>query len=250
MPRDSNEQRRRTSIDLNADVGEGMAADAALLALVSSCSIACGGHAGDRDSMTTAIAGARRHGVAIGAHPSYPDREGFGRRSRFLTGDALLDSLHTQIGEFAEACTAGGDVMRHIKPHGALYNDAAEDDALAAIVVRACAAAPDAPALWGPPGSALQRAARAAGLEFRAEAFADRGYGAGGRLLPRGEAGALLEPAAAARQAVSIARCEPVAGTVIAADTLCVHGDSPAAGAIAQAVCDALREAGVQIRAT
>jgi UPF0271 protein len=243
------------SIDLNADLGEGAGTDDALLEIVSSCNIACGGHAGDEASMAAGIAAALRHGVVIGAHPSYPDREGFGRRSRFAGGGALYEALTRQATTFASIAAELGARVGHLKPHGALYNDAAHDPALAAIVARTAAENPGRIALVGPPGSELEGAASALHIPFIAEAFADRRYRGDGSLVPRGEAGAVIGTAEdSARQALLLAR----EGTVVTidgrrlglrADTLCLHGDAPGAVAAAAAIRDALLAANVQIAA-
>lgn len=244
------------SIDLNADLGEGMGTDDALLAIVSSCNIACGGHAGDYASMAAGIAAALRHGVAVGAHPSYPDREGFGRRSHFLRDDALYEALTGQATTFAAIAADLGARVAHLKPHGALYNDAAQDAALAAIVARAAAEVPGRIALVGPPGSELECAASRLHIAFIAEAFADRRYRADGSLVPREEPGAVMASSAeCASQALLLAQegaVVTVEGQRIAlrADSLCLHGDTPGAVATAAAVRDALLGANVQIAAT
>ena len=177
------------SIDINADLGEGDASDAEILRVVSSCNIACGGHAGDAASMRATVAAACKNGVAIGAHPSYPDREGFGRRSAFLAGAELLTTLVEQIRSLSAVVSEQGAALHHVKPHGALYNDACSDAELADVVAEAIAEACDGAFLVGPPDSELQRAAGRRGLRFLAEAFVDRAYLADGRLVPRSEPG-------------------------------------------------------------
>jgi UPF0271 protein len=243
------------TIDLNADLGEGDPHDASLLALVSSCNVACGGHAGDSDSMRATIATAMRHDVAIGAHPSYPDREHFGRRSLRLPGAQLRTSLADQLSRLSACAGELGARLTHVKPHGALYNDAADDPELAAIVAAATAAVAAKAALVGPAGSALEAAATDAGLAFVAEAFVDRAYRADGRLVPRSTTGSVYtDIAAMCGQAVSLAMSGTVhaaTGEIIAvrADTLCVHGDTPGAAAAAAAVREALEASGIRIRA-
>ncbi len=244
-----------TSIDLNADLGEGDAFDEALLAIVSSCNIACGGHTGDAATMATTVALARQHDVAIGAHPSYPDPDGFGRRSGFLLGDALTDSLVEQIESLQAITHAAGATMTHVKPHGALYNDAARDSVLAANVISAVKrAAPDC-VLVGPPASALEAAANDAGLSYRCEAFVDRAYLADGALAPRAEPGAVhSELSTITTQAVRLAQSQQVTAQngeviTIAADTLCIHGDTDNADVAAAAVRDVLEANGIEIRA-
>ncbi|MEO7118900.1 MAG: 5-oxoprolinase subunit PxpA [Candidatus Limnocylindrales bacterium] len=247
-------------IDLNADVGElddadgSVVGDDPLIALVSSVNIACGGHAGDAASMRRAVAAAHANGVAIGAHPSYPDREGFGRRDMDLSAEALASSIREQIDALATIVRDAGATMVHVKPHGALYNRAAVDSELATLIagaVRACS--PDL-VLVGLAGGFLLQAGRTAGTRVAAEAFADRAYEADGTLRNRSLAGALHEdPAVAAAQAVSIvvdARVTAFDGSQVAvrADTLCLHGDTPVAPLIAAAVRQALTRAGVEIR--
>lgn len=243
------------TIDLNADLGEGGEYDAALLALVSSCNIACGGHAGDEHSMAETVRIALEHGVAIGAHPSYPDRDGFGRTSGFLSGDALYESLTGQVTALVDIAGELGARLTHLKPHGALYNDAAADADLADICARVAVETPGDVSLVGLPGSALQAAAANNGIGFVGEAFVDRAYTADGRLVPRSEAGAVYTDIdAMTAQALSLARdrcVQAMSGerVAVAADTLCIHGDTPGAAAAARAVRAALEAHGIEIRA-
>lgn len=244
-----------TSIDLNADLGEGDPFDAELLAIVSSCNIACGGHAGDTQSMRATIEAAMRNDVAIGAHPSYPDPEGFGRQSGFLTGDALYESLTEQVTALADIAAQLGATLSHVKPHGALYNDAVLDRELADVIARVTAETAGAPSLVGMADSELQIAADRYRLEFVAEAFVDRAYEADGTLVSRSEPGAVhADLAVATTQAVGLAKKGRVTarnGDVIdvRADTLCIHGDTPGAAEAARAVRDVLESHGVEIRA-
>lgn len=243
------------SIDLNADLGEGDAHDLDLLQIVSSCNVACGGHAGDLDSMTTTVRAALANGVAVGAHPAYPDRAGFGRRSGFARGKRLRAALRQQIDALRDVAKAAGVTLTHVKPHGALYNDAARDRDLAELVADVVAATAGAPALVGPPGSELQAAAKARKLQYRAEAFVDRAYRADGSLVPRTEPGAVhTELNTMTTQAVRLAiegRIVAQSGDEIeiAADTLCIHGDTDRAAEAARAVRDVLGANGVEIRA-
>lgn len=243
------------SIDLNADLGEGYASDADLLGIVSSCNIACGGHSGDERSMQATAAAAIANDVAIGAHPSYPDRDGFGRCSWFLSGDALFESLLEQLGTLSRVCNALGTSIGHVKPHGALYGDAAADVELAEIIIRSIHALDDAISLVGPSEGELATLARSVGTNYISEAFVDRAYLADGRLVPRSEVGALHSSLdVIASQAVSIAvhkRVSAIGGEVVpvVADTICVHGDTPNAAAAARCVRDALQQEGVVIRA-
>lgn len=246
-------------MDLNADLGETVegeptADDAAMFAVVSSASIACGGHAGDARSMRDAVAGAMASGVAVGAHPSYLDRAGFGR-VRISVDPA---ELRRQLGDQLAALAAAGADIRYVKPHGALYHAATEDAATARAVAAAVAdfAADIGRAL---PvlglGGAIVDAAESAGLPFRQEAFLDRGYRADGGLVPRGAPGALLDdPRRVAERAVRLAEdglVVAVTGETVRSEavSLCLHGDSPGAVAMARAVRAALDAAGIAVRA-
>ncbi|MBW9095337.1 LamB/YcsF family protein [Microbacterium jejuense] len=247
------------AIDLNADLGETVdgvptADDEAMFAVISSANVACGGHAGDAASMRQAVARAGRFGVAIGAHPSYPDRAGFGRVAVAMAPTDLEAAVDSQLGALVDA---GADI-RYVKPHGALYHAVTADRAQADAVARAVAALAERlgrplPVL-GLPGE-IEGAAASRGLPFVREAFLDRGYLPDGSLVPRTQPGALLDdPERVAARAVRLARegvVEAVDGTVVRADaaSLCVHGDSPSAVAMARAVRAALDAAGVEVRA-
>lgn len=212
-------------IDLSADLGEGSPGEDEIWPLISSANVACGGHTGDADSMREAARRAREHGVRLGAHPSYPDRDHFGRVSIVITPDALLASLIEQIS----ALRAFGDV-RHVKPHGALYNDAHKDRALANVVIEAMRAIDPSLAIVAPDTSQMAAAARAAGTPVIREAFADRRYEPDGSLVPRKIAGSTLTIAEAVAQANLLAHEATVIardGTriSIAFDTICIHAD-------------------------
>ncbi len=243
------------TIDLNADLGEGDAFDEELLQIVSSCNIACGGHAGDEISMVTTVQNAIANGVAVGAHPSYPDREGFGRESGFMRGEPLYESLTRQVETLADIAGGLGAKLTHVKPHGALYNDAVNDRELADVIARVTAEAPGGPALVGMANTELQAAARRHSLNFIAEGFVDRAYEADGTLVSRKEPGAVhSELAVATNQAVAIARDGRVTArngeTIgVEADTLCIHGDTPNAAEAARAVRNVLENRGVEILA-
>lgn len=243
------------SIDLNADLGEGDPFDEELLSIVSSCNIACGGHAGDDESMARTVAAALANGVCVGAHPGYPDREGFGRVSGYQRGDDLYESLTDQVTALADIAAELGARLSHVKPHGALYNDAVRDRELADVIARVIAEAPGAPAFMGMANTELQYAAERHGLEFIAEAFVDRAYEPDGTLVSRSEPGAVHgELSVAATQAVGLAETGRVTarnGDVIdiEADTLCIHGDTPGAAQAARAVRDVLESHGIEIRA-
>ncbi|MBV9822306.1 MAG: LamB/YcsF family protein [Actinobacteria bacterium] len=247
------------SIDLNADLGEGFgawgdrAADEALLGIVTSANVACGFHAGDPVIMRRVCAQAVERGVAIGAQVSYRDLVGFGRRRiEVAPADLTADVLY-QLGALDGFARAAGDRVRYLKPHGALYNVAAVDAAQARAVVDALLAWDRPLPVLALPGSALATAVGAAGLTVVAEAFCDRGYRPDGSLVPRDQPGALLhEPAAIADRALELVST----GTLTAVDgstvsvrpgSLCVHGDTPGAVAIARAVAGRLTGAGVRL---
>ena len=243
------------SIDLNSDIGEGAPYDAELLRIISSANIACGGHAGDAGTMAQTIQGAIANGVAVGAHPGYPDREGFGRESGFMSGDELYESLTQQVAALADIAAELGAKVTHVKPHGALYNDAVGNAELADIIARVTAEAPGDLALMGMANTELQAAAERHGLAFIAEAFIDRAYEADATLVSRKEPGAVHEDLnVATTQAVRLAEEGQVTarnGDVIDvhADTLCIHGDTEGAAEKARAVRDVLESHGVEIRA-
>jgi 5-oxoprolinase (ATP-hydrolysing) subunit A len=245
-------------IDLNSDVGESygawtMGQDEALIPLVTSVNIACGAHAGDPLVMARTVDLAGRHGVAIGAHPGYPDRDGFGRRDLAMTADELEASVLYQLGALAAFVSAAGLRLGHVKPHGAMYNRAARDAELSAAICRAVQRVDSSLVVVGLAGSVLLETARAIGLAVAAEAFADRAYEADGSLRSRRLPGAILPtPEAAAEQALSIVTLGNVTShdgqpVRIAADTLCIHGDTPAAPDYARHIRRALESAGVTV---
>jgi len=242
------------SIDLNADVGEGLdAADAAILPLITSANIACGGHAGDLRTMRATVALALEFGVGIGAHPGYPDREGFGRREVDISDADLRASIREQLESLAAVVAEAGAQIVHVKPHGLLYNKAAADPVLARSLAAVVQEWDPRVVLVGLAGSHLLDAGRSFGLAVAAEGFADRAYEPDGSLRPRSRHGALLaDPALVAAQAVSIARdgrapLDDGGAVAVAAETLCLHGDEPAAVKNARAVREALAAAGVAL---
>ncbi len=245
-----------TSIDLNSDLGEGAGHDAEIMRLVTSANIACGGHAGDERTMRETVDLALRHGVAIGAHPGYPDRANFGRIPMTMDALALVESVSAQVRALREVASAAGARVRHVKAHGAMYNQAERDVAVASAV--ASGIFDDARGagllVFAPPGSAMLVSARAMDLRVAREGFVDRAYERDGTLRSRRLPGALhTDPSVAAAQAVSFVRDGGVRafdGTFLplAIDTLCLHGDTPGAPAIAVAVRDALARAGVEVR--
>jgi 5-oxoprolinase (ATP-hydrolysing) subunit A len=233
-------------IDLNADVGEGFGTDAALVALVTSANVACGFHAGDARTMRAICSAAVVAGAAIGAHVSYRDREGFGRRALPVEAETVLAEAGEQIEALQSAALMAGGRVAYLKPHGALYHRASSDPDCAAALVAAAAAADGGPlAVLAFPGSSLLELAREAGLLAVAEGFADRAYAVDGTLLPRSERGATLEAEAAARQAVALAHGE----LGVRVRSICVHGDSPCAAALTAQVREALVSAGVELQA-
>ncbi|SFF36618.1 LamB/YcsF family protein [Blastococcus tunisiensis] len=246
-------------IDLNADLGEGFGVwrlgdDDALLAVVTSANVACGFHAGDPATMRRVCAGAAAAGVAVGAQVSYRDLAGFGRRFIDVDPAELADDVLYQLAALDGIARSVGTRVSYVKPHGALYNAAVTHEGQAAAVVDAVLAFDRRLPLLGLPGSALLRSAEAAGLRPVPEGFADRGYTPGGRLVPRRSPGALVEePATVAARAVRMAAdgvVEAVDGTALLmpVESICVHGDTPGAAAIARAVRAALTGAGIALR--
>lgn len=242
-------------IDLNADLGEGMGSDDDLLGIVTSANIACGGHAGDRGSMRRTVAHARSRRVAIGAHPSYPDREEFGRRKLTIAGSALQESLTEQIGALAAIAGEEGARVRYLKPHGALYHAVLDDDEHAEALVTA-AAEHALPLLLAPQARerTIGALARMTGVKIYSEGFADRGYDDEGFLLPRQRPGAVFSRVDdALAQALDLAR-----GTVrthsgaqlpMLVRSICVHGDTPGAISLARSIRAGLSNAEVDVRA-
>jgi UPF0271 protein len=247
-------------IDLNADVGEAFGAftfgdDAVLMASITSANVAAGFHAGDPSILRATVRLAKAHGVAIGAHPGFPDLAGFGRREMRVTPEEAEDFILYQIAAVAGVAAAEGGKLAHVKAHGALYNLAAADRQLAGALARAVAAFDTALLLFAPPRSAMAGAARDLGLRVAHEAFADRAYEADGRLVPRRVEGSVLDDVqAVAARAVKIATEGGVtardgSALRIDADTICIHGDTPGAGRLSAAVRSALELAGVAVKA-
>jgi UPF0271 protein len=244
------------AIDLNSDLGEGAGHDAEIMRRVSSANIACGGHAGDEGSMRETIGLAMRHGVSIGAHPGYPDRANFGRVPMPMDALALIEEVSAQVRALAEIAAELGARVRHVKAHGAMYNQAERDGAIASAI--ATGIYDDARGaglvVFAPPGSAMLERALAMDLRVAREGFVDRAYEADGTLRSRMLPGALhTDPAVAAAQAVSFVRDGGVRAhdgsfLRLAVDTLCLHGDTPGAPAIAEAVRDALAREGIEVR--
>lgn len=247
-------------IDFNSDLGEGfglyrLGDDQAVLAQITSANIACGFHAGDPRIMRQTVATAIAAGVAIGAHPSFPDLQGFGRRNMNLSPDEAYECVLYQVGALSGFARAQGTTLQHVKPHGALYNQAAADPALARAICEAVRDFDPSLYLYGLANSTLTDAGEALGLTVRHEVFADRTYQADGSLTPRGQANAMITNA---EQAVAQVLCMLREGHVVAvdgslvpvrADTLCIHGDQPGAAAFAHAIRQALCREGVLVRA-
>ena len=246
-------------VDLNADVGESYGAyvigdDEALLASVTSASVAAGFHAGDPGVLRRTIRLAHARGVGVGAHPGFQDLAGFGRREMRLSAAEAEDLVLYQIAAVAGIAQAEGVRLQHVKPHGALYNRAATDAGLAEAIVRAVRAFDARLILFGPPRSALLEAGRAAGLRIAAEAFADRAYQRDGTLAPRRMTESVIsDPSVVVSRAVRMIVERVVLATdgtpvPIEPDTLCVHSDTPGAGRLAAAIRRGLEAAGIAIR--
>lgn len=249
---------RQPAIDLNADVGEAAtpehrAAEDAVIASVTSVNIACGGHTGDEATMRHAVRLAARRGVAVGAHPSYPDRANFGRARVEIEPQALRSSLARQIAALDAVAQSERATLTHCKPHGALYHAASVDESVARSIYQTCRDHNPSMRLIAQAGSQAAAWWRAWGAAVIEEAFADRAYERDGSLRARSERHALItDPASAAAQAVSIAtartvRCADGSSIPLAADTLCIHADTPNAALIAARVAEALRAAGVTL---
>jgi 5-oxoprolinase (ATP-hydrolysing) subunit A len=249
---------RPVRIDLNADLGESFGAwpmgqDALLMPVVSSANVACGGHAGDPGTMRRTVRLARSHGVAVGAHPGYPDLLGFGRREMQMSPQEVEDLVVYQVSALAGIARSEGVRLQHVKAHGALYNQACRDEDLAEAIARAVVACDPSLVLFGLPDSALLQAGLDAGLPVAAEAFADRAYQPDGSLVSRSQPGSVIHDldtvVARAVALVCEGSVEAIDGARIAfeVDTLCVHGDTPGAAALAAALRRGLEDAGVTV---
>ncbi|MCI1899884.1 MAG: 5-oxoprolinase subunit PxpA [Enterobacter sp.] len=242
-------------VDLNADLGEGCGSDAALLQLVSSANIACGSHAGDAQTMRDCVREALKNGVAIGAHPSFPDRENFGRTAMHLPPETVYAHMLYQIGALQAIARAEGGQLCHVKPHGMLYNQAAKEVALADAIARAVYSVDPGLILVGLAGSELIRSAERHGLVAREEVFADRGYQADGSLVPRTEPGALIaneeQALAQTLEMVQHGRVKSVTGewAQVRAQTVCLHGDGEHALAFARRLREAFAVNNIKISA-
>jgi 5-oxoprolinase (ATP-hydrolysing) subunit A len=245
-------------IDLNSDLGEGfgpwtMGNDAAMLDVVTSANIACGGHASDPETMFLTLSQAAARGVVVGAHPGYADREGFGRRIIPMTPDGIGRMVAAQVGALAGVAALAGTEVRYVKPHGALGNLAADDRGVADAIAAAVAALPGHLAVLAISGTELEFAARAAGIEVFSEVFADRAYLPNGRLVPRSRPGSVLRDAeAAAARLVGfldsglmpVTDGDPIP---LAVQSVCVHGDTAGAVEMARVIRERLAAAGVTV---
>jgi len=240
------------SIDLNADVGEGMD-DAALLPFVTSANVACGLHAGDPSVMDGTVALALSRGVRVGAHPGYPDRENFGRRAVEMAFDAIENLVLFQVAALDGFVRSRGGTLTHVKPHGALYHGGAEFPDVARAIAEGVRRFRTSLVLVGAAGSMLIEAGRDAGLPVAEEAFADRRYMPDGSLVSRGQPGAVItDPEESAEQALRLARDRSVVAAdgstiEIRADTICLHGDTPGAERIARRIHERFRAEGIRI---
>lgn len=240
-------------IDLNSDVGEGAGTDEQLLSLVSSANIACGGHAGDESTMAQTVRLAIEYGGGVGAHPSFPDREGFGRQVFRMSSADLRDSLIEQIQNLQAVAARFGVAVQHVKAHGALYNAAVDDPRLCAVIAEAVRAINPGLIVVALAGSSMAETFERMGLRVAREAFIDRGYTPRGTLVPRDQPEAVVaDPYEAASRAVHLVRdglVTAVDGSDVSvrADTLCIHSDTPGAVLLARAVRNALDEAEITV---
>jgi UPF0271 protein len=229
-------------IDLNADVGEECGQDGPLMRCITSANVACGVHAGSVATMRETVLLAQEHGVAVGAHPSFPDREHFGRREMHMRSAEIADLVIRQIEALASIASNQGIRLQHVKPHGALYNVAVRDRRVADAIARGVVSVDRSLVLLGLPRSELVAAAEAAGLRTAGEAFADRAYRADGTLVPRTEPGAVIHnPEEVLARVVSLAARPDV-------ETICVHGDTPGAAELASKIRAALEAAKFEVK--
>ncbi len=245
----------KLQVDLNADLGEGAGHDAELFELISSANIATGFHAGDSDTMHAAVCAAKEHSVAVGAHPSFFDRENFGRKELKVSNEEVFDAVAYQLGIFQAVASAVGMRPNHVKPHGALYNMAVRDKKLADAIARAITSVDPKLILFAPDNTELARAGEAHGLQIAREVFGDRNYLNDGWLVPRTRPDALLrDPKEAAQRVLRMLRQGKVRSVEghdvdVRAETICVHGDTPGAVEFARELRTQLESQGVRISA-
>ncbi|MFC3194278.1 5-oxoprolinase subunit PxpA [Marinicella sediminis] len=248
------------SVDLNCDLGEyenlrDDLKDAAIMPFISSCNIACGGHAGNRTVIAHTVQLAMQYGVNMGAHPGFPDRANFGRSVIDISREELKKSLNEQIQRVKQAIESVGSQLQHVKPHGALYNLAADDYGLATLLVEMVRSIGPEIRFYGLANSAMAMACEQLDVRFVAEAFTDRAYQADGRLLSRSEVGAVIEGTGhITRRAIALVREQCVVASTgerveLQAETLCLHGDHPNSAGQARALHEALCEAGIEVKA-
>jgi UPF0271 protein len=243
----------KLSVDLNADLGEGSGHDAELFEVITSANIATGFHAGDSDTMHAAISNAMQHGVAVGAHPSFFDRENFGRKELKVPNEEVFDAVAYQLGIFQAIASAVGVRPNHVKPHGALYNMAVRNGDLAEAIAHAIESVDPRLTLFAPDNTELSRAGEAHGLKVAPEIFADRNYLNDGWLVPRTRPDALLhDPKEAARRVLRMLREGKVRSVEgrdvdVRGETICVHGDTPGAVEFARELRTQLEHEGVKI---
>ncbi|MBQ4915404.1 5-oxoprolinase subunit PxpA [Maribacter sp. MMG018] len=222
-------------VDINCDVGEGVENEDKLFPFISSCSIACGGHVGNKETMAATVALAKANNVKVGAHPAYPDPLNFGRVSMSISEKALVASIREQISELQDICMYKGVGLGHIKPHGALYNDIAKDESLAEVFLRAIEPYRSHLFLYVPYGSKIEALAKAEGFKIKREAFADRNYNNDLSLVSRNNENALIRDPKEVLGHIGLIVKEHKVSTVskdvktLSADTFCVHGDTPEA---------------------
>jgi len=245
----------KLQVDLNADLGEGAGHDAELFELISSANVATGFHAGDSDTMHAAVCAAKEHSVAVGAHPSFFDRENFGRKELKVSNEEVFDAVAYQLGIFQAVASAVGMRPNHVKPHGALYNMAVRDKKLADAIARAITSVDPKLILFAPDNTELARAGEAHGLQIAREVFGDRNYLNDGWLVPRTRPDALLrDPKEAAQRVLRMLRQGKVRSVEghdvdVRAETICVHGDTPGAVEFARELRTQLESQGVRISA-
>ena len=243
------------SVDLNADLGEGAGHDEEVLEFVSSANIACGFHAGDPTSILQSIRAAHERGVAVGAHPSFPDRVDFGRKEMALPSEEIYAIITYQLGAFQALAHAAGAGMNHVKAHGALYNMAARDRSLAEVIADAVFTFDPRLILFVPPGGIFERAAQERELQLAREVFADRNYRSDGTLVSRSSPDAFVrDPIEAAERVIRMLREGKVraingADVPVSAETICVHGDNPEAVEFVRRLHDRLKREEVMIAA-
>lgn len=241
------------TIDLNCDLGEGMTTDEQIIPLISSANIACGFHAGNEAMMKQTVNWCMKYGVAVGAHPSWPDREHFGRTEMHMSATELYDIMMQQLNIVHQIAAEQGAILHHVKPHGALYNQSAKDKTIAATIATAVKDFNPVLILYGLSGSMSITEAKAIGLQTASEVFADRTYNDNGSLTARTEHNALIkDETTAIQQAMQMIQQQTVVSTTgkiipVTADTICIHGDGELAVAFAQTISSAFKQASIAI---